>query len=317
LNSAIALTLTSNYAATLKKELRMLNLRFVTSYRFLLVYLTLLFTACSVNPVTGKRDFSIVSASDELSIGQQNYVPYQQQQGGAYIVDPELTLYVKQVGLKLAQLSDNPDLPYDFVVLNNGTPNAWALPGGKIAINRGLLVLLEDESQLAAVLAHEIVHAAARHGALQMSKQSILSQGAQIAGSLANQAGYGNIGQIAVNSGAQLFLARYGRQQELDSDSYGIDYMVRAGYDPMGAVALQETFVKLSEGQSADFFSAMFASHPPSHERVSRNLNKASSLGEGKRNRAEYQRAIQHLVLYFVRRSSASTKELHTSTYSL
>ena len=85
-------------------------------------------------------------------------------QGGAYVVDPELNRYVREVGARLARASDRA-LPYEFVVLNNSTPNAWALPGGKIAVNRGLLVELDNEAELAAVLGHEIVHAAARHGA--------------------------------------------------------------------------------------------------------------------------------------------------------
>ncbi len=74
------------------------------------------------------------------------------------------------MGQKLARASDQPELPYEFVVLNSDQPNAWALPGGKIAINRGLLIKLEDEAQLASVLGHEIVHAAAGHSAQQMSR---------------------------------------------------------------------------------------------------------------------------------------------------
>lgn len=108
-------------------------------------------------------------------MGAEQYIPTQQTQGGRFYVDPELTLYVQQVGQKLARVSDRPDLPFEFVVLNSSVPNAWALPGGKIAVNRGLLVLLEDEAELAAVLGHEIVHAAARHSAAAMSQQTLLN----------------------------------------------------------------------------------------------------------------------------------------------
>ena len=85
--------------------------------------------------------------------------------GGSYTLDPDLTAYVRSVGNKIAKYSNRTHLPYEFVVINDSTPNAWALPGGKIAIHRGLLTELQDESELAAVLAHEIVHADARHSA--------------------------------------------------------------------------------------------------------------------------------------------------------
>lgn len=126
--------------------------------------------ACGVNPVTKEREFQFVSQDKEVQIGQQNYSPARQSQGGDYTLDTELTRYVQQVGQRLAAVSDRPDLPYEFVVLNDSVPNAWAMPGGKIAFNRGLLYELHSEAELAAVLGHEIVHAAARHGAKSMER---------------------------------------------------------------------------------------------------------------------------------------------------
>jgi predicted Zn-dependent protease len=93
-------------------------------------------TGCAVNPVTGKSEIMFMSTAQEIEMGKQNYVPMQQSQGGVYDVDPELTAYVQRVGSKVA-VQSGVDLPYEFVVLNNSVPNAWALPGGKIAINRG------------------------------------------------------------------------------------------------------------------------------------------------------------------------------------
>lgn len=132
-------------------------------------------TGCSVNPVTGEKQLSLIPESQELAMGAEQYIPTQQTQGGRFYVDPELTLYVQQVGQKLARVSDRPDLPFEFVVLNSSVPNAWALPGGKIAINRGLLAKLEDEAQLASVLGHEIVHAAARHSVQRMQQAQLIS----------------------------------------------------------------------------------------------------------------------------------------------
>jgi predicted Zn-dependent protease len=162
-----------------------------------------LVTGCAVNPVTGDREFMLVSSEQELALGAQNYVPTQQSQGGPYDTDPVLTQYVQSVGQRLAAVSDVP-LPYEFTVLNNSVPNAWALPGGKIAINRGLLTEINSEAELAAVLGHEIVHAAARHTAQQMSR-GMLMQGLVVATSVAtNDSSYGDMAVGGASVAAQL-----------------------------------------------------------------------------------------------------------------
>jgi predicted Zn-dependent protease len=143
---------------------------------FIVTFAATFLCGCVINPVTGDRELALVSADQEIAIGEQQYAPSQQMQGGQYELDSELTSYVASVGQKLAAVSDR-DLPYEFVVLNSSVPNAWALPGGKIAVNRGLLNELNSEAELAAVLGHEIVHAAARHGALAMQR-GLLLQGA-------------------------------------------------------------------------------------------------------------------------------------------
>ncbi|MEH6357633.1 MAG: M48 family metalloprotease [Pseudomonadales bacterium] len=261
-----------------------------------LVCLCLFIVGCSVNPVTGKNEFTLVSASQEVSIGQKQYQPSQQSQGGRYIVDPNLQVYVRGVGKKLAAVSDRPDLPYEFVVLNNSVPNAWALPGGKIAINRGLLIHLDSEAELAAVLAHEIVHAAARHSAKQITRGKLLGAGSQALGIVLADTNYAKAANVVTQLGGAAFMARYGRSAELESDAYGMQYMARAGYDPYGAVKLQETFVKLSKGKSPDFLSGLFASHPPSQERVNANRELAKTLPKGNTFRARYQKKIAQLI---------------------
>jgi len=252
--------------------------------------------ACSVNPVTGNKELSIMNAEQEVMQGEKLYDDYQQQQGGRYSVDPELTLYVNNIGQKLAKVSDRPELPYEFVVLNNGVPNAWALPGGKIAINRGLVTLLDDESQLAAVLGHEITHAAARHAARQMTRSTLLNVGLMAAGVASQNTDYGQWIMAGAGVGANAWQAHYGRDQELEADKYGVEYMVKAGYDPRGAVELQEKFVKLSEGQQRGFMDSLFASHPPSEERVERNRELAAGHSGGARNKSAFQSAIRQLA---------------------
>jgi predicted Zn-dependent protease len=175
--------------------------------------------------VTGKSEMSFVSEATEIATGQEQYLPSQQSQGGLYRVDKGLTQYVNEVGQRIARLSDR-TLPYEFVVLNNSIPNAWALPGGKIAINRGLLLKLSSEAELAAVLGHEIVHSAARHGAKSMERGALL-QGAIMATSIGiSDSDYGNYIVDGAELGAQLLTHRYGRSAELESDYYGIPMMI-------------------------------------------------------------------------------------------
>jgi predicted Zn-dependent protease len=236
--------------------------------------------ACSTNPVTGEKELVLVGEGTELSIGQKNYAPMRQAEGGDYVMDPKLTSYVQGVGNRLAAVSDR-KLPYEFVVLNNTIPNAWALPGGKIAVNRGLLMQLKSESELAAVLGHEIVHAAARHSAQQMSRGMLIQGGLLAAQVAASDSDYGNLYMAGAGLAAQLAVQRYGREDELEADHYGIDYMKRAGYDPQGAVGLQETFVRMSNQKDSGWLAGLFASHPPSQERLDANRRHAAKLPPG------------------------------------
>ncbi|MCW8920959.1 MAG: M48 family metalloprotease, partial [Sedimenticola sp.] len=220
-------------------------------------------TGCATNPVTGENELALVSEASELKIGQSQYQPSRQMQGGDYQLDPALISYVQGVGQRLAAVSDR-KLPYEFVVLNDSTPNAWALPGGKIAVNRGLLLELDNEAELAAVLGHEIVHAAARHGA-QGIERGLVLQGVLLAAGVATRdSDYSQLAVGAAAVGANLINQGYSRGAELEADLYGMTYMARAGYDPMAAVGLQETFVRLSKDRKENWLSGMFASHPPS-----------------------------------------------------
>lgn len=261
------------------------------SFFFLSVLLVL--AGCAVNPVTGKRELSLVSEAQEIQIGTENYAFMQQSGGGQYDVDPELTAYVQGIGSKLSAVSDR-SLPYEFVVLNSSVPNAWALPGGKIAINRGLLTEMESEAELAAVIGHEIVHAAAKHSARQMSRGMLLQVAVVGTAIATSDSGYSDLAIGGASVGAQLINQSYGRDAELESDLYGMRYMSRAGYDPQGAVELQETFVKLSEGRDTDWLTGLFASHPPSQSRVDANKQTARTLPTGgEYGRERYAAAMQ------------------------
>ena len=266
-------------------------------FTFSILVLLSLITACSVNPVTGEEHFLLPSKATDYQIGQSQYLPAQQSQGGAYLLDPKLSAYISAVGKKLAAVSDEPKLPYEFVVLNNSVPNAWALPAGKIAINRGLLLQLKDEAQLAAVLGHEIVHSAARHGAQQMRNQQIMQLGLAGLGLALQDHDYRSIVIGGAALGAQLTSAKYGRGNELESDEYGMKYMAKAGYDLQAAVELQEIFLGLSQQGNSSWLDGLFASHPPSQERIQKNREHTASFSQqgGFRGEQAYRQATQYI----------------------
>lgn len=230
----------------------------------LLTLLTLL-TGCATNPVTGKSEFQLMSEQEEIALGIKEYPLQIQLSGGPYLIDPDLEDYVNRVGQKLASESDRPHLPYAFTIVNDSSWNAWALPGGKIAINRGLLESLRNESELAAVLGHEIVHAAARHSAQQMERGLWMQ-----AGLLGLTLAVGEDYQTAVyetgSMAAGVGMLKYSRDAESEADYYGMKYMNEAGYDPGGAVSLQQLF---ADNQTSA--GGWLASHPASIDRVRDN----------------------------------------------
>ncbi len=262
----------------------------------LITILCLCLAGCATNLVTGENQMVLLPQSMEIDLGRNQYAPSRQMQGGDYVLDPDLVSYVRSVGRRLAAVSDR-KLPYEFSVLNSSVPNAWALPGGKIAITRELLAVLESEAELAAVLGHEIVHAAARHGARSVERH-LLFQGVLMAVAIATGGSdYSGLAVGAAGLGAELLNQRYSREAELEADHYGIVYMVRAGYDPWAAVTLQETFVRLSRSRRADWLSGLFASHPPSTERVRQNRATAAELAPagGEMGRQRYRQQTARL----------------------
>ena len=287
---------------TVPKEAKETNVAGAAGARLSLTMALLLMAVaiagCSMNPVTREREFIPFSTEHEIESGRKHYRPTQQAQGGRYKADPALNEYVMRVGRRVAKVSDR-KLPYEFVVLNNGTPNAWALPGGKIAINRGLLLEMENEAELAAVLAHEVVHAAARHGAQAMTRNLIFQvaqAGVALASGASRHSRYTNYILGASGVGLQLVGRKYGRDAEREADVHGMRYMKAAGYDTRAAVTLQEKFLALSKGRKEDWLQGLFATHPPSAERVKNNRAALARFpAGGDTGRERYDKALSYL----------------------
>lgn len=242
-------------------------LRALAAILSLFSVLALLAYRCAVNPVTGKSELAIVSFSEEeeAALGAQAYTPAVQQQGGFYR-DKELEDYVQGVGERLARVSHRPNLNYRYRILNSSVPNAFALPGGYIVINRGLLIHLKSEAELAAVLGHETGHVTAKHsiaGYQRAMAANILLAGVSVAAG--GRAGVMELSGVT----ASLVDKGFSREQEREADWIGIDYMVKAGYNPEGAIRLQEFFYKqLEGGKNPMFVEGLFRTHPFSKERL-------------------------------------------------
>ena len=268
---------------------------------FIAILICFCTAACAVNAVTGERNFQIYGSEWEQEVGQQMYRPMKQSQGGDFILDPDLTAYVQQVGDRLAlQARRKEAFQFEFSIINSSVPNAWALPGGKIVINRGLLTRLDSEAELAAVLGHEIVHADAAHAARQQSKGMLAQVGAVatmvVLGSSVDNPTGREMAMMVPALGVQLIMQRYGRDAEREADEYGMVYMSEAGYNPQGAVELQKTFIELSDEKAEDWLSGLFASHPPSKERLENNIQTAANLPQGgETNANEYRRKTAFL----------------------
>jgi len=233
----------------------------------------LLLGGCALNPATGKKDLNLipVSTQEEVEMGREAFGMAVQQMGGPY-PDPRLAAYVSGVGRRLAAASHRPDLEYRFEVINDSVPNAFALPGGFVAINRGLLAGLENEAQLAAVLGHEVGHVTARHGVQGMQRGALFGAALSVLSAATRDSAYGGIAQQAGQLAAGLINNTYSREQERESDHLGIEYMVQAGYDPTGAVQLQEYFYsRLEGGQDPSWVTGLFRTHPFSRERLENN----------------------------------------------
>lgn len=228
-------------------------------------------TACMAeNSVTGRSQFIIIPPSQDAALGLEAMQEVKKTE--PVIESGPLAERVQAIGKRIAKISDKPDLVWEFVVIDEPVLNAWALPGGKVAVYRKMLDNLNDQ-QLAAVLGHEIAHAVLRHGAEQMSRAQ--AQNIAIAGIgvlVSTQVEDQQTAQLAVELGAlaaQGFVALpHSRQMELEADHIGTIYMAKAGYDPRNAVTLWEKMASLKEGGGSQ--PTFLSTHPSDDKRIDR-----------------------------------------------
>ena len=229
--------------------------------------------ACATNPVTGRREISLVSEGQEIQMGQE--AAQQVEQSLGLVNDAELQAYVRRIGTELARASERPQLPWRFGVIDDPIPNAFALPGGPVYITRGLMNLMDSEAELASVLGHEIGHIAARHSAQQITK-SQLGQIGLIAAVIAKPelAQFGDL----LSTGMQLLFLKYGRDAERQADELGFKYALNDNYDvsEMDDVFLALQRVGEAEGRSG--LPAWASTHPDPGERAQTVQQRVAAL---------------------------------------
>lgn len=210
-----------------------------------------------------------LTAAEEEALGERTYRQIVQQMGGVY-PDSELNDYVNRVGQLLAAASQQPG--YQFQILNDSVPNVFSLPGGYVAVTRGLLVKLQSEAQLAAVLGSEIGHLIARHYLQELRLEEISTQPVDLIENLSDDSEYTSLVEGLPRVGAELISKQYSLDQEIEADRTAIDLMVAAGYQPTAIIEMQTLFLEqMPRADVNERLNRMFLSHPFSAERLEKN----------------------------------------------
>jgi len=229
---------------------------------FLAIGLTglLFITGCATNPVTGKKDFMLISKNQEVAMGQQAD-PEITNSMGLY-EDKQLQRFIKRKGKKMVDVSHRQDLDYEFKVLDSPVVNAFAVPGGYIYFTRGIMAFFNNEAQFAGVLGHEIGHVAARHSAKQYSKAMLAELGLAVGSVVSPE--FAQFSDLA-RTGLGLLFLKYGRDAERQSDELGVEYSTKIGYDAEEMAGFFNTLDRMRpEGGDVPGF---LSTHPHPQER--------------------------------------------------
>jgi predicted Zn-dependent protease len=234
-----------------------------TVVRAIVVALMVWTVSCAINPVTHKRELMLLSSADELAMGRQTD-PQVIQAFGQY-EDADLARYVAALGKKLGALSHQPNLAYSIKVLDSPVVNAFAVPGGYVYLTRGILAYLNDEAELAGVVAHEIGHIAARHSAQQYSRAQVAQLGLGL-GTMVSKTfrKYASVAQFGVG---MLFLS-FSRDDERQADALGVEYSSKAGYDANHMANLFVSLERLNPGEAQGGLPGWFSTHPNPPDRI-------------------------------------------------
>jgi predicted Zn-dependent protease len=237
--------------------------------------------SCAINPVTGKKEFMLVSEQDEISLGKQADQEVGQTYG--FYENPALSEYVNRVGQSISKNTQRPNNEYHFKVLDTPVINAFAVPGGYVYVTRGILAYMNDEAELAGVIGHELGHENARHIAQQMSRQQVAQLGLNVGMILSEDfRKYAGLAQL----GASMLFLKFSRDNERQADDLGVEYGSKSGYDTYRMAAFFQTLERLNPAGSSGL-PDWFSTHPNPANRVTAVNNKTVEWRQ-KLNRTQY-----------------------------
>jgi predicted Zn-dependent protease len=255
----------------------------------------LILPGCAGNLATGERHLNLVSESQEIAIGQEADAQIIASLG--LYPDSALQRYVQELGSRLAQNSERPNLPWTFRVVDDPTVNAFALPGGFIYATRGLMAYMMNEAELSSVIGHEIGHVTAQHSVHRMSEQQ-LTQIAMAGGMMIKPEleRYSDL----INTGLGLLYLKYSRADETQADHLGLRYMIRAGYDPREMIDVFDMLGRVSQAGGTGRLPEWLATHPNPENRSERIQDEidtlAINLGALAVNQNGYLRLLEGVV---------------------
>jgi predicted Zn-dependent protease len=244
--------------------------------------------ACTKNMATGQSFFTTLSPEQEAQIGEEAS-PEMIAEFGGKTPSPELQQYITEIGMKLAAQVEDPQfksLKWEYTLLDSPVVNAFALPGGKVFITRGLADKLTSEAQLAGVLGHETGHVSAQHTARRIGQAAILNTSLAAVGLAVGASGnetaqkYGQYALPALAVGGNVILLKFGRDEESQADYLGMRYMMKAGYNPRAQEQVME-ILKSEEGDSSP--PEFLSTHPIPATRINdiNNLLKSEEFSGG------------------------------------
>src|SRR5215471_5380709 len=240
------------------------------------VYGLLTMAALIVSPLAAagqtqvKPGMNFFSLDQDIKLGRQQADQLERQM--PMLNDPVVQEWIDQLGHRLAASTAMPNLPWRFRVVNSGQINAFALPGGFVYVNRGLVQMTDSEAEVAGAMAHEMAHVTLRHGTNQLSKALLIQSPFAVMGGMGG--GMGALGQLG-GTGMQVAFLKFSRDAERNADIVGTQTMTRAGYDPRGMVTIFQKLERTGTGAGrAEFFS----DHPSPENRVQRVQQEISKL---------------------------------------
>lgn len=226
--------------------------------------------SCAINPVTGKKEFMLLTESDELALGKQTDMQVVQTYG--VYEDPGLNAYINNLGQRMVKITHRPNLPYQFKILDTPVLNAFAVPGGYVYFTRGILGYFNNEAELAGVMGHELGHVNARHTAQQYSRMQLAQLGLGV-GMIFSESfrKYAGLAQFGVG----LLFLRFSRDNERQADDLGVEYSMKIGYDATRMADFFETLERMNPRSGRDALPAWFSTHPNPVDRIAAVKRKA------------------------------------------